>query len=176
MPGPYSGFSQDRLLALANATNATEYVLGEDLTFASPVVINEAGFNTRVRVNPIDVIKYMAQNMRYKRLSLSILQPLADATVIEDIELPFSIHDILSRVNTILQLDLQPDEVANTTYTTSADGFKLEIASNTSSYGWIKSAVNLNITVLYDNARLLEDGTVRLLEDGSARLLEDPVI
>ncbi len=170
----YQGRSDQRLLDLANTTNSTSYALGVDLNFGTIGQIDEDGFNTRVRVNPIKSI-YSPQWLRLRRLSLAIMQPLAD--VMEPIEVfgPVTSHDLLDQVNQELQLDLTTEEVELTTFDTASDSLAFNIAGPIASFAWLQSGINIKVKLSEEDTtgyRLMEDGSPRLMEDGTPRLLE----
>lgn len=174
---PYKGTSVNRLVALINTQAEVALVLGTDFTFGKLTTLSHPRYNTRIRIKPVDQGQYVEQDVFYTRLSLQAIGRLPaesrPAVIIR--QLPFTIHQILPDINITLGLDLTPEEVFDTRFTTREDTYRLQVRSG-ASVAWAPSyydfAANHDLPA---NVRLLEDGTVRLMEDGTPRLLEDPL-
>lgn len=141
-PKPYAGTSGQRLTALINTDNNSALQLGVDFTLSAPQPYSDsAGRNTRVMITALDsAYDPRPKPLHYKRLDLRVLDQLPEGwvTAVSVAGLPFSVHDILDDINAALGLDLQPEEVVNTTYTTGALQYRLVI-DDTVSLAWIDS-------------------------------------
>lgn len=137
---PYSGSSDTRLENLINANNAEQVFQGVDYTFDIPGVntTSEPG-NTAVVLKPIETDKYRNTTITYDRLPLSVLSdlPSGEITPVQVSALPFSIHDILTDINSALGLDLSTEEVEDKIYTEKQDTYVLSVKQ---SLAWLDSS------------------------------------
>lgn len=181
---PYLGLSKTRLVALINENVLAQVpatpaiVEGTDFTFGNITTIFTDEYNTRIRLRPVNTGLYVEQDLFYNRLSLEVLTrlPAGAITPVDILQVPFTIHGILAKINQALDLNLLASEVVNTHYATREDTYRVQVLSG-ASLAWLPSYFDFTANhTVPENARLLEDGTPRLLEDGSFRLLEDPVV
>ena len=173
---PYKGTSVNRLVALINAQLQVPLVLGTDFTFGKLGTVSAAGYNTRIRLKPVSG-QYVEQDLYYTRLSLAAIGrlPVEERPPVVITQLPFTIHEVLDTINETLGLDLTPEEVFDTRFTTAQTSYRLQVRSG-ASVAWVPSYYDFACSIeLPQNVRLLEDGSVRLMEDGTPRFLEDPV-
>lgn len=171
---PYKGTSVARLVALMNETNGTNYQIGIDFEISDLANTTGAGFrNSQFRVTPTSS-EYEEQTMRFRRLSLSVLNEVPQNTIRPVVipQVPFTIHEILPEINDALGLDLTPEEVLNTEYTETQGYYRLQIAGPFASLAWLESGYTFVAVHEELEHRFLETGWPRFLEDGSLRILE----
>lgn len=129
---PYLGTSNARVTAAFNETSEKSYVYGTDFTFGTPVAFSGVGGrNTSVPVIPANggSITYH----QYSRLDLGVLAELTGTAAIPKVQLPsgsFSIHTVLTQINTALGLNLTTAEVVNTSYSQGAGVYRLTISNS----------------------------------------------
>lgn len=133
---PYGGSSLARLAAMINGDNKTNLVPGVDYALGPPhPFTDQLGRNTQVAFTPlIDTDIKVPQVVKYWRLDLSVLGDLPPGYVkTVDIEaVPFSIHEILPRINDALGIDLIPEEVVDAHYTFQQAAYPLVIKTEAS--------------------------------------------
>lgn len=182
---PYGGTSLARLSNLIKASNPklnrsdVSFEFGTPVAatgwlnttlFARPIVNSTLHVSTTVTPTPA-----LFEEIQYRRLSLNVLRmlPLCEIRPVENITLPFSIHEVLPEINKALGLNLTTDEVINHRYENAMTTYKLEIANDTN-LAWLKSEYLFETTLGYGaNTRLMEDGTVRDNEAGAPRVVEE---
>lgn len=146
-PQPYAGISAQRLVALINAKNNTNYQLGVDFTLGVPYqYIDAAGRNTQVQLTPVSST-YEAEAIHYSRLPLTVLNSLPEGYVsaVPIPAVPFTLSGMLSVINTALGLNLTADEIVDTTYSTQQDSYALPI-NNATCLAWIDSDFTFSAT------------------------------
>lgn len=137
---PYSGLSAWRLTELINAANPNQPTLvdGVDFLYGDPVASVAAGYNTRVRLKSLRPSRPKDRDIYYNRLPLDVLNELPPAfiqPVVTDKE-TFTIHGILEEINYALGLDLEPQEVLNTTHNLGEPSYPLIIKEG-ASLAWL---------------------------------------
>lgn len=183
---PYSGKSVDRLTGIIKAANPKANETNISFDFGLPASAPNAYLNTRVFVRPVYAQAPGAvaippgpfEEIQYRRLSLEVLHylPACEVFPVTGLELPFSIHEQLDKINDALGLDLQPEEVVNHRYTHAAATYRLEIA-NDNNLAWLKSSYDFEAEVgVEHNVRTLESGALRLLEEREVRTLEPATV
>lgn len=139
---PYAGSSAQRLTDLINADNDTTLQLGVDFTFGAPSAYSDSSErNTKVTMTPMPGTPWpKAETIHYTRLQLTVLDDLPVGWVKPVLiqNLPFTLSGLLDEINEALGLNLTPDEVVNTVYSTAQDTYRLPI-NNNASLGWIDS-------------------------------------
>lgn len=141
-PKPYGGTSVARLTASVNRANRKNLKYGVDITFGAPQEIAIKGRNTQVDVIPLkNTNKFKTAPVYYTRLPIGVISALSAGfrKPVEIYSVPFSIHEILPRINAALGLDLVIEEVENTTYTERQSSYTLTIKEG--SFGWLPSSV-----------------------------------
>lgn len=182
---PYSGKSVTRLANLIKSANPK--LNRPDVSFEFGVPVGVQGWlNTTLFARPIinSICPTVCttsmpppalfEEIQYRRLSLDALKMLPECEIypVQNVVLPFSIHDILPQINEALGLDLLPEEVVNHRYENAALTYKLEIL-NDGNLAWTKSHYMFETSLGYGtNTRLLEDGTIRGNETGAPRVTE----
>jgi len=139
---PYAGLSGKRLEALIRAKNDPNLTAGVDYTYGLPQAYSDSeGRNTKVTLTPVNHNRYGSpQDVFYHRLDLAVLGNLPPGYIrpVYIPNYPFSIHDVLPKINHYLGLNLTTDEVENTTYFTEQDTYRLK-AVESNSLAWIGS-------------------------------------
>ncbi|MCK9235002.1 MAG: hypothetical protein M0R77_01230 [Gammaproteobacteria bacterium] len=164
---PYKGKSVDRVAALMNETNETEYVLNVDFTLGQMRIAAEAGGNTVLDYNS-NVEGKLSSYVIYTRLPISVLNNRSDLDVVDIPTFPFTTHEVLDLINEALGLDLEPSEVINETHTTRLPDYPLKV--NASSLAWLPSTYRFK--ALLPGSILEEDGSPLLTEYGTVFELE----
>lgn len=162
---PYKGLSNDRLTDLINSDNGTTLVEGVDFNYG-PVTesAGTGGRNTAIELIPTDTTQYTSSVVRYTRLPIHVMGLLPEGEVdsVEISELPFTIHQILPKINEALGLDLTPDEVLNTTHTQRHSVYPLTILPG--SLAWLPSTYYFKVEL--DGVILMENGEPILTQNG----------
>lgn len=181
---PYGGNSASRLANLIKSANPKLNRPDVSFEFGMPVAV-QGWLNTTLFIRPIinsslskcsnvDPPPALFEEIKYRRLSLDVLKMLPECELlpVDDITLPFSIHEILPQINSALGLDLTPEEVVNHRYENAALTYKLEIV-NDANLCWVRSHYMFETILGFGtNTRLLEDGSVRGNESGTPRIIE----
>lgn len=144
-PRPYGGTSVARLTASVNRANKKNLVYGVDITFSAPLAIANEGRNTKVDVVPLKNLgKYKSASVYYTRLPISVIQSLPEGFTqpVQIYSLPFSVHEILPRINAALGLDLTFEEVEDTVYESQEDSYALTIKEGC--LAWLPSSVDFS--------------------------------
>jgi hypothetical protein len=174
---PYSGTSFDRLSKLIKARNPKTDTAYLKFEFQNPTLLDE-DFNTKIVTAPVRVksttddsvvTRYPAQEVQYRRLKLDVLSllPQGEIRLVQNLQLPFNVQNVLDKINEALGLNLQPNEVFNTLYTSYQERYRLEIKS-TNNLAWLPSFYDFEATIV----RQQENKVVRRQEDGSFIILE----
>ena len=174
MLAPYAGTSLERLIALMNSVNKTNYQIGIHFNFGKMYdVFPSDRYNTRIKIIPVDTATYSEQYFFYRRLPISVLEKLPPGfiTPVELNIFPFTIHQLLPNINLALGLDLTPDEVYDDAFTDLRSTYPLRIKPN-ASMAWTTSTYFFSVTQLRGRFRALEDGSLRMTESGTVRGLE----
>lgn len=162
---PYEGLSNDRLTDLINSENNTSLVEGVDFTYG-PVTVSAGpqGRNTSIILTPPEESGFSETTIRYIRLPLTIMGLLPEGEVdYVDIEnIPFTIHEILPKINASLGLSLTTSEVVNSTQTQAALQYPLTIVAG--SFAWLPSTYNFKVRL--PGTILEEDGDPLLTQHG----------
>jgi hypothetical protein len=140
-PQPYAGISAQRLVALINAKNNTNYQLGVDFNLGVPsLYVDTAGRNTVVTLTPVSST-YEAEDIHYYRLPLTALNSLPAGSIlpVPIPAVPFTLSSLLPAINTALGLNLTADEIVDQTYSVQQDSYALHI-NNATCLAWIDSA------------------------------------
>jgi hypothetical protein len=165
---PYGGLSNDRLTALINRDNQKTLVEGVDFTFGTPSDYSDSqGRNTQVTITPVPGKKYKGPaDLHYKRLPLLVLDDLSSGYIVkvQIPGLPFSIHGMLSAINTALGLNLIEDEVQDVEYTEKLAEYPLRINQGIS-LAWVDSEYQFKVHHIGDDV-LLSDAIVFNVLDG----------
>lgn len=172
---PYNGSSLSRLTALINQVSAFHLVYGVDFTLGDMVPVNGRGYNTKIRIIPVDP-SYAAQDIYYTRLSIAEMGNLPTGFVkqVDLAVIPFSTQALLADINTALGLQLTSAEIYNDTYGTREEAYTLHVRG-LNSLAWTTSKFDFNVRHIL-SPRYLEDGsTFRLLETNERRTLEEPL-
>lgn len=131
-PKPYGGTSSSRLTALINSINGRNRVEGVDFTYGTPqAVVGPSGENTRVTLTPVPGTYYNGPvDVHYTRLSIALMDNLPPEFVRPAVinQFPFTIRNVLTEINAALGLDLLPEEVVNTYYSSVQASYAIEIA------------------------------------------------
>lgn len=139
---PYGGSSADRLIAMINEENGTDYVNNLNVTVGPPfATVGDGLSNTRVIVKAIEDMRYDGEmEILYNRLPLEALVSESGCPIgpvyIES--LPFSIHEILDRLNDVYRTNISPDEVEDEVFTEKRDKYPLKIKEDVS-LAWLRS-------------------------------------
>lgn len=144
-PRPYGGTSVARLTASVNRANNKNLKYGIDFTFGVPQAFVGEARNAKIDVIPLkNLDKVKTATVYYTRLPIDVLNSLPSSltTSVDIYSLPFSIHEILPRINVALGLDLVPGEVENTVYEDEADSYTLTIKEGC--LAWTPSSVDFN--------------------------------
>lgn len=141
LPYPYIGLSPQRLTDLINSDNNTAFQLGVDFNFSTPLPYSDtAGRNTKISMVPTDTSKYVATEIHYWRLPLTVLNDLPAGSVqpVQIPKVPFTTHQVLDAINTALGLNLSTAEVIDQTYSVKQVSYPLHI-NEASSLAWVDS-------------------------------------
>lgn len=140
---PYAGSSAQRLTDLINSDNDTTLQLGVDFTFGAPsAYVDASARNTKVTMTPVPGTPWpKPEVIHYTRLALTVLDDLPVGWVKPVLisNMPFTLSDMLAAINEALGLNLTPDEIVNTVFSTVQDSYRLPINNNVS-LAWIDSA------------------------------------
>ncbi len=156
---------------LNESSNGANYVYGVDYTVDQPSINSTTpGYNTRVNVTslkpnsaPIPVV--------YNRLNPGVINDiLADNgnPPIYPLSTPFSTQDILSRLFSAVNLNIQSHEFINQTYNDPVETIDITFTGN--SLVWQPGSVTVNI--IPSSARITEGGDIRITESGDIRITE----
>lgn len=139
---PYVGLSPSRLTELINQDNNSNLQLGVDFTFGAPSGYSDAqGRNTQVTMTPVPGTNWpKPETVHYTRLALTILNDLPVGWVqpVAIPNIPFTLANLLDRINVALGINLTQDEIVNTVYTTPQSSYRLPI-NESISLAWIDS-------------------------------------
>lgn len=155
---PYIGTSVARLTAMINQDNNNHIAPGVDFTFGVPAAFDgDDGRNTKVTLTPVAGTPYAGpQDIEYWRLGIDAIGRLPEGSV-DPVSVPagaFTIHGILTTINTALGLNLTTDEVEEAAYTGGEDTYTLTVLDT--SLCWFGST--------YDFAAYIGDADIPLDE------------
>lgn len=188
---PYGGTSAERMTALIKKHNPKLDKPTISFTFSTPTSlvghVNTSLFvrteNTAPTTNPngesVTARTAQFEEVQYTRLPLDVLNllPPCEVLPVQGVTLPFTIHEVLPKINEALGLDLLPSEVKNHYYVKETDSFTLEI-NGENSLAWTPNSQyvfelhGIDKKDLDNDDRILEDGTRREFEDGKLRVEE----
>lgn len=148
---PYGGTSVARLTTLVNRANRSNLIYGVDFTFGPPTAedIDEER-NTKIEIVPKDTKRYKAADVYYQRLPIYVLNLLPEEFIrpIEIPARPFTIHEVLPKINEALGLDLVPEEVEDTAHDGVSESCLLTLKEG--SLTWLPSSVEVAIRYMVD--------------------------
>lgn len=107
----------------------------------------------------------------YRRVDLSALQPGEQLQVIAP-EFPFTTHDVLAQINTVLGTALTTDDLINEVF--NVGSAELRITASLNAWCW---QGNLAVPVVFTGnipfgSRITEDGFPRITEDGAFLIVD----
>lgn len=148
---PYAGTSFDRLSALISKAQTPVLPSTVSYTFTD---LRE-GTGPLEGATDITVVASIGsrvdppEDVTYQRLSIDVLSllPPGEVVLVPAIEVPFSIHQTLDKINTALGINLLPEEVVDEEFTEQKELYPLTIDGN-NSLAWLNSVYQFKMASL----------------------------